>query len=114
MSAARLLAIGELSTFAGQAPDRREGGGGRDGLGVELDMQDRGQAAGLRRQEGGSEFCSRLHTGAETAKASRHGGEVRIDQISAAHSAGIFALLMHSDGAKCAVVQNNRNDWQPI
>ena len=77
---------------------------GRDRLGIDLEMDDR-RLAGLPRRAKAAAKSAVFSTSApKPPKARGIGGEIRILQRGRDHAAGIFALLMHADGAVDAVV----------
>ena len=59
----------------------------RDDLGVEFQLEDRGQAGGSRGLEGARELLRLFDGGAEAAKRAGIGGEIRVMQVRAVDAA---------------------------
>src|SRR5580704_14085793 len=86
----------------------------RDGFAVDGEADDRRLAAGLRLLEGVGEILGALDRDAEAAEGPRVSREIGIAQIGRRDAAGIFALLMHADGAVHAVVGNDGDERRAV
>ncbi len=88
--------------------------GRRDRLGIDLDVDDRRLAGLPRGAERSAEIGGVLDRRAEAAEGAGIGGEIGIPQLGRRHPAGIFALLVHADGAVHAVVADDHDDRQVV
>src|SRR5579883_798085 len=86
----------------------------RDGLRIDGKPNDGGLAAGLRLLERGREILGALHRNTKTAEGAGVSRKVRVAQLGRRNAAGIFALLMHADGAVHAVVDDDNGEWQSV
>src|ERR1700691_1209040 len=86
----------------------------RYGFGIDGQADNRRYAGILRRLERRGEVFRAFDRDAETAEGPRVGREIGIAQIGCDNAAGIFALLVHSDGAVDVVVGDDNDQRQLV
>src|SRR5580704_4336217 len=95
-------------------PDFRNRHRRRDRFAVDGEADDRGLAGGLRLLESFGEILGAFDRDAEAAEGAGVSWEIRIAQLGCRDAAGIFALLMHADGAVHAVVGDDGDERRAV
>ena len=101
------------SRFILSPPDLGDRVLGRDRLGVDAELDDRGRPAPSARSRAPAKSSVRSTVSPWAPNASR-GGEVRVDEVGADHPARIEPLLVHPDRPQHAVVHDEDDDRELV